>query len=461
VALSLPSSPEPWFRRAFAPGETSEVRLYLNAGADDVATAGPAGGPVRLRVVGGPGLDRLDEAKSGGTRFYDSDGRSVVAGPGTHVDGKAWERRPAKPAETPWLEWRDWGKRTRPVYQVWWEPDPGVMLAAGLTRQGWGFRKSPYASLQAAQLQYSVGRNDFKLNYDGEFRRENSNVYFVVDAQASQLENLNYFGFGNDTASAPPEGQEEDYFDAASNTYDLFLSGWWAPARTLHLFAGPDAKVTDTPKNQTGSMGAEQPYGIGTFGQAGVRAGFDLDTRGHKLTGTFGDQFRADDKPALSGVRLKAEGFYYADAWDAQGFGGVEATLRGYLVGRRAMLAARIGGRRVFGEYPWFEAAFVGGGKSLRSFRKNRFAGDASLYGSVEARVWLFRGRLFAPGRWGAFGLVDAGRVFLDGESSDTWHESYGGGIFFQMLTLNTVIHASAAHGDEGTRFHVGYGFGF
>jgi len=469
VTLSLPAAAGPWFRRTFDPAETSEVRLYLYGGSDDVATAGPGGGPITLRVVGGEGSDRLDDSRSGGTRFYDTEASSVLAGPGTHVDGKAWERRPAKPAETPWLEWRDWGSRTRPVYQVWWEPDPGVVLAAGLTRQGWAFRKSPYASLQAAQLQYSIGRNDFKLNYDGEFRRENSNVYFVLDAQASQLENLNYFGFGNDTGNDPPgsdeDGSEEEnddeYFDAVSNTYDFFPSAWWAPTRTLHLFVGPDVKVTDTPLSQAGFIGQDQPEGMGWFGQAGVRGGFDLDTRGHRLTGTVGDQFRADEKPALSGVRLKAEGSYYPEGWDSRGFGAVEGTLRGYLVGRRAMLAARLGGRRVWGEYPWFEAAFVGGSKSLRSYRKNRFAGDASLHGSVEARVWLFRGRLVAPGRWGAFGLVDVGRVFLDGESSDTWHTSWGGGIFFQMLTLNTIVHASAAHGAEGTRVHVGYGFAF
>ena len=48
------------------------------------------------------------------------------------------------------------------------------MLAGGFTHQTWGFRKSPYSTLQAVQLQYSTGRNDFKFTYDGEFRRENS-----------------------------------------------------------------------------------------------------------------------------------------------------------------------------------------------------------------------------------------------------------------------------------------------
>ena len=95
------------------------------------------------------------------------------------------------------------------------------MLAAGLTHQTWGFRKSPYATLQTVQLQYSTGRNDFKFNYDGEFRRENSNLYWVVDAQASGLENLNYFGVGNDSSSAPPEGERESFYDADSDTYEL------------------------------------------------------------------------------------------------------------------------------------------------------------------------------------------------------------------------------------------------
>jgi hypothetical protein len=461
ISILRKGAPAPWFHRIFFGDETSEVRLYLNGGADEVVTSGPAGGPVTVRVIGGGGPDRVDDSGGGDTHFYDAEGSFVVKGEDTTVDHGEWKRQPAKPAETPWLEWRDWGSRTRPVFQIWWEPDPGLIVAGGFTRQTWGFRKRPYSTLQTVQAQYSFGRDDFKVNYDGEFRRENSNVYFVLDAQASQLENLNYFGAGNDLSNVPPEGQGESYFDVDSDTYVLFPSVWWAPARTLNLYVGPEAKLTDTPASQGGYTGEAQPYGIGQFGEVGVRGGLDLDTRGHRLTGTVGDQFRADGKPAASGVRLKAEGFYYPEAWDSKGFGGLDSSLRGYLVGKRAMIAARVGGRQVWGEYPWFEAAFIGGSKTVRGFRKNRFSGDASLYGSVELRLWLFRGRLVAPGRWGIFGLADVGRVYVDGEESETWHPSYGGGIFFQMHTLDTVFHVSVAHSDEDTRLRVGYGFGF
>ena len=315
LELQSDKGTEPWFRRTFVPDETSEVRLYLYGGADRVVTEGSRDGPITLRVVGGAGADALDDSRGGGTRFYDSEpGSSVTKGPGTHEDHSAWERRPAKPQETPWLEWRDWGARTLPQFQVWWEPDPGLMLAAGLRRQTWGFRKFPYASLQSVQLQFSTGRQDFKFNYDGEFRRENSKLYFVVDAQASGLENLNYFGAGNGTSSEPPEGENESFFDAASDTYMFTVGPRWALTRTFEAYLSAEAKWTHTPQDQDTFIGFDQPYGTGDFGQAGVKAGFDLDTRGHRLAGTMGDQFRADGKPALSGLRLQGEGFYVPKA---------------------------------------------------------------------------------------------------------------------------------------------------
>ena len=148
-----------------------------------------------------------------------------------------------------------------------------MILAAGLAHQTWGFRKFPYASLQTVQLQYSIGRNAFKFNYDGEFRRENSKLYFVLDAQASQLENLNYFGLGNELSNTPPEGQGEDYFDAESDTYRLTPWSRWALGRTFEVYAGPEAKWTHTPEDQSGYIGVEQPYGTGDFGQVGRARG--------------------------------------------------------------------------------------------------------------------------------------------------------------------------------------------
>ena len=229
------------------------------------------------------------------------------------------------------------------------------------------------------------------------------------------------------------------------------------------MYAGPDVKYTRTPRQST-FIGTTEPYGSGDFGQVGVKAGFDLDTRGRRIAGTTtGDQFRAGGKP--HGDRRAPEGRRRSTTrrrGTRSGFGGVEGSLRGYLAGRSAMLAARVGGRRVWGEYPWFEAAFVGGSKNLRGYRKNRFAGDASLYGASRLRLWLFRG---AADRARALGTLRLRRTSAASPSrarpptSGTRRD--GGGIFFQMLTLDSIVHAAMAWSEEDRRLYVSYGFAF
>jgi hypothetical protein len=132
----------------------------------------------------------------------------------------------------------------------------------------------------------------------------------------------------------------------------------------------------------------------------------------------------------------------------------------------------RGGGRRVFGDYPYRDAAYIGGGGlektvfqepgyTVRGYRSNRFAGDSSLYGNADLRLRLGRITLLLPCHVGVFGLYDVGRVWLSGETSDTWHSSYGGGIWLSLLNYRSTFSAYLAHSKESNIFHVGGGFTF
>ena len=66
---------------------------------------------------------------------------------------------------------------------------------------------------------------------------------------------------------------------------------------------------------------------------------------------------------------------------------------------------------RVFGDYPYRDAASVGGGGlakgalqepgfTLRGFRSNRFAGDGSLYGNSDLRLRLGASPFSFPATW-------------------------------------------------------------
>jgi hemolysin activation/secretion protein len=124
-------------------------------------------------------------------------------------------------------------------------------------------------------------------------------------------------------------------------------------------------------------------------------------------------------------------------------------------------LSFRAGGRKLWGDYPYFEAAFIGDRGTVRLSRENRYAGDAAAYGSTELRLSLFRMTLLVPTDVGVFGLADAGRVFLEGESSNTWHTAFGGGLWLGFLGPAHTVSVAVAASEERTGVYVQGGFGF
>jgi hemolysin activation/secretion protein len=163
---------------------------------------------------------------------------------------------------------------------------------------------------------------------------------------------------------------------------------------------------------------------------------------------------------------LDAAGNFYSAAWDVKkAFGEVHGDMSTYLTAGSSTfqptLALRVGGKRVFGDYPYHEAAFIGGGSTVRGFRAQRFAGDGSLYGNAELRLRLARVVIFLPGDFGVFGLADAGRVYFAGETSDRWHTAAGGGLWFSFLNRDATLTIAAARSDERTGLYVRAGFVF
>ena len=73
----------------------------------------------------------------------------------------------------------------------------------------------------------------------------------------------------------------------------------------------------------------------------------------------------------------------------------------------------------------------------------------------------LARVKIVVPGDFGVIAFGDMGRVFEDGDSSDQWHEGYGGGIFFAPLARTNAIRLTVGHSDEDTLVYMGLGFGF
>jgi outer membrane protein assembly factor BamA len=192
-------------------------------------------------------------------------------------------------------------------------------------------------------------------------------------------------------------------------------------------------------------------YGTGTFTQFGYQLSFDLDGR---------DLMNYPTR----GYHVFGGGSFYPETLDVEHtFGEVHGEAAAYLSpsSTNPTLAVRAGGKKVWGTYPYSEAAFLGGIENLRGLREQRYAGDAMVYGSTELRVFLGRILFLFPMDFGVFGLADLGRVFVDGESSDEWYASRGGGIWLAPVKRSATLYFSAAQSGGHWEFNGGMGFGF
>ncbi len=433
------------YRRTLVPDDTGDVRLFLHGGDDAVKVSGAGPAEVTFRIISDEGADRVtDCSDDAGTKVYDSrrEGGAIVEG--AKLDSNPFTPPPPKLFALPP---RDWGHNSFWTGVIDLNGDVGLVLGAGLRYESYGFRRQPFHWMVHPSLAISTKLGRFRFRFDSAHRGVNSRLVKRFDIMLSGMEAINFFGFGNE--SAKPDDSDLSDVQQMVATVDPAIdfdlgSGW-------DLGFGAQVRYTDTREDEATIIGISQPYGVGKFSQAGIRFTLGKDDR---------------DRPAwpTRGWFLETEAAY-VPTWldvDQDEFGWAEGEIAGVVpLSRSFMLAGRLGGRKVWGKYPYFEAATIGGSHSVRAFQKHRFAGDASILGTVETRIGLGRMRLLVPEEIGVLFFADAGRVWLEGEDSSRWHGGGGGGIWVAPYLREFTMTLTAAYGNEGLRIYFGFGIGF
>ncbi len=151
--------------------------------------------------------------------------------------------------------------------------------------------------------------------------------------------------------------------------------------------------ASNTHKGDNTLINKAQPYGHGDFGEVGGSAVLELDTRtaADKTPGSFA--LRNLGYPH-GGTLATVRGLVFPKAWDVKDtFGSVKGSAAAYLTpgsDKAPTLALRVGGEKTFGRYPYFQAAYLGGGLGrigatggedpLQGLQRQQYAGDASLW---------------------------------------------------------------------------------
>jgi outer membrane protein assembly factor BamA len=340
-----------------------------------------------------------------------------------------------------------WRPRTVPLFGASYSPDIGLLLGAGIVHTRYGFRALPPSTRLFAEAAYATSAGTYRIDLAGEFRRPLLPAILYVELRASGLELIRFYGVGNET-----DGSQPDSVYRVGTKQLLVAPRVAIPlAPRLRFTVGSSFQYAHTPSDPGTVLASTGPqYGLGDFGQVGVSAGLELDTRDHTVA------------PGR-GLQVSIVGQWHPGVWDAvHQFGSVSAEASTYLSAGdppSATLALRAGGASVTGTVPFQELVFVGGATTVRGYAEQRFAGRRGAFANAELRLLTAR---LPFGDLGIFGLADAGRVWTTGESSDRWHAAAGGGLWlaWQHRRANTLSIA-LARSPERTAAYVRVGFMF
>jgi len=450
VAIRARDDSQPYFERRFDDRETHEVRLMMWGGDDQVVVRGADASKIRVRVVGGAGDDLfVDSTRTGGTRFYDDRGRNTAGG-SRRVAINTKHHAEWVGSDTNRYPPRDWGTSWQPLPWVEANSDLGLFIGGGAIRAQYGFRREPYASEIRFRAGFSTAAQTGRGELEAEVHPENAAHFWHLRLWASGIDVLRYYGQGNDTPNPGPS----DFFRVTQQRYSAEPALVVPVGRLVRVSVGPFVRYTRTPDNAGRFIAPLRDTLLGgrDFGQVGARLAVELDKR---------------DRPVnpLRGFRVSVVGEVSPAVWDVSDtYGAGQAVADAFVsapLPTTPTLALRAGGRRVWGSFPFFESAFLGGASTLAGYHSHRFAGDASLYGGAQLRLTMGKAFVALPAEWGIYGGGDVGRVYVDGESPGGWHGSGGGGLWLAFLDRRNTMSVGVASSTEGTLVEVGTAFGW
>jgi len=446
LAIAEATRPDdPYLRRTFDPAVTRDLRLYLHGGTDRVVVRG-VGGPLAVRIIGGGEAQVIDSSAGAPVRLYASGGDRAAGPSSTRVDRRADVGPPDERGRP--FGYRDWGAQWMPTGWLTYGPDVGLFVGPGAQVTDYGFRKYPFASRTRLRGGWAFGASTARADLEVEFHPENSRTRALLYARVSGIGVVRYHGPGNESALT----EADEFYRVRQEQYLVVPTLAFPFARHAEFAIGPSAEFVKTRTGDGRIVDVTTPYGGGEWGQLAARARLQWDSRD-------------DARYPTGGLFARVDGAVFPPWLDVDStYGFVDGSVSGYVTAAmplRPTLAVRAGGRKLWGPYPFFASAFIGDAASVRLGRQHRYAGDAAVYGNAELRLRLTRFFVILPGDLGIFGLADAGRVFVTGESSDQWHTAFGGGVWMSLLQSTTMLSAAVARSAERTGFYFGTGMAF
>ena len=437
-----------YYNRVFDSRETREVRVYLHGGNDSAVVDGDVRRSISVKVIGGNGVNWLTDSSHvdghpNPTELVDNGTvEGVSYGKDTLFERRPFVERGGKSVEPG----PDRGSQIEPIVGLRSERVLGVVPKLGLDKYSYGFGNRPYSSLVSLEGEYAFSFDGYAVHAYADKRWEHTPFHTELSASVSQFALLTYHGLGNDTPDSV-----SDFFDIRQRQWRFHPAIAYAFSPTTDVSLGPIFRYTSTDSTPATLLAQAHPYGTWTFRQAGVQLSYH-----HEIA----------DNPGAPRQKflVDVDATYYPAIIDVvTPYEVVSAHIGSFITFPMVtdpVLVWRAGGTKVWGAFPFFDAAFLGGNHTVREMQPDLYAGDASLYVSSGSRIPLMSFDVLVPMRAGILGLAEAGRVYLNGVSPGGWHTVAGGGLWAGLASQAFIVSCVVTNedGHTGVRCQTGLG---
>ena len=414
-----------FYSRSFDPKETKEIRIYGLSGNDTYHINGKANKKISLKLIGGDERDSVINETAGrgnslqvyddaDNYFNDSKNTKLHLSKDSSIHTYNYNSfLPDKKGFGPHIGFNDAdrifvGIRYRLLVHKW--------------------RKPPFAYKQSFDADFSVIQRAPSFTYNGLFPKTVGQWDLIARANYDQVKWLNFFGLGNETLKTDP----------GTNYYRM--------------------RSTDALAN----LGLSRNFGKNNISITGsyerVKIHYDKDRFLAKvLSPALPDIFKPENYAAIQvgyslvivkDSVLPQRGFTFSlNAKHTEDISATDKSFQKYSAALQLFipilpkfsLAVKSGGATISGTPLFYNYPSIGEPYNLRGFAKERFTGRTVFYNNTELRfISNVRSYLF-NGKAGVLAFVDNGRVWMPGESSNTFHTSYGGGLLvapFNKISL-------------------------
>jgi hypothetical protein len=445
------------YDRLFNPKITKEIRLFgLNDDDRFIVEGGKS--PIKIRMIGGSGKDEFINNGSGGkalvydVKFEENKLSGNTAGFRNKISNDPQVNRYDR------LNFKY--NQFIPLLGFEYNKDDGVFIGLRFEYTTQGFRKEPYGMRQFFEAKKALKTSSYHFTYNADFIKAIGNTDILIRSDFKAPVNVtNFFGIGNN--SVKDESKDISYYRSKYNIIDATVYFRRQPQSWLRLNFGPTYQYfyVDSLKNVGHYVntitddGGAHPGLYQPKNYLGFDARLDIDSRNNPVLPSRGTVLNAGIRP-MFGIGKASNNLTQAN-FDIKIFMSLART-------KGLVFATRIGWGASYGHFEFPQAQYLGATDNLRGFRKQRFAGRSMLFNNSELRIRIlnFNTYLF-PGSIGLIIFNDVGRVWAEGESSNTWHDGYGGGFWISPINrfIGTLYLAHSKEESVYPRITLGFQF--